>query len=78
MFGVDRVDCTIDVGKSPHGVALTPEEKRLSSLYGDDRLALVVTASLTVPSTILVPKPRDLDHPDGKLATSSQSRNSPW
>src|SRR6185295_16101171 len=66
----DRVTKTLDVGKKPNGITLTPDGKLLLvTLYGEDRIALVDTATNDVVGTIPVPKPHTVSvEPSGKLA----------
>ena len=57
-------------GKKPNGITLTPDGKLLLvTLYGEDRIALVDTATNDVVGTIPVPKPHTVSiEPSGKLA----------
>jgi YVTN family beta-propeller protein len=65
----DKVVKTIDVGKTPNGIALTPDDRLLLvTVYGEDRLAFVDTKTKSVASTLSVPKPHTVAiSPDGKL-----------
>ena len=66
----DKVVKTINVGKAPNGIALTPDNKLLLvTVYGENRLAFVDTSTQTVVAAIAVPKPHTVAiSPDGKLA----------
>ena len=66
----DRVTKTLDVGKKPNGITLTPDGKLLLvTLYGENRIALVDTATNDVVGTIPVPKPHTVSvEPSSKLA----------
>ena len=66
---------TIDVGKTPHGLAVTPDGRTLlAAVYGEDRIAFVDTASQAIVATVPVAKPHTIAvRPDGKVAyVSSQ------
>src|SRR5207245_6463185 len=66
---------TIEGGKTPHGLAPTPDGRMLLvSVYGEDRIAVVDTASQAIVATVPVAKPHTIAvRPDGKLAyVSSQ------
>jgi YVTN family beta-propeller protein len=66
----DRVTRKIEVGKTPHGLAMTPDGKLLLvGVYGEDRVAFVDTATQAIIATVPVPKPHTIAiRPDGKVA----------
>src|SRR4029079_845698 len=66
----DRVTKTLDVAKKPNGIALTRDGKLLLvTVYGEDRIALLDTATNEVVGTIPVPKPHTVSvEANGKLA----------
>jgi YVTN family beta-propeller protein len=66
----DTVVKTIPVGKAPNGVALTPDSRwLLATVYDDNRLAFIDTATATVVATVAVPKPHTVAiSPDGQHA----------
>ena len=66
----NRVTRTIDVGKTPHGLAMTPDGRELLvGVYGDDKVAFVDTASNTVVGSVPVAKPHTIAvRPDGQVA----------
>ena len=68
--GSDRVVQTVEVGPTPHGLALLPDGKTiLVGVYGADRVAFVDTASRSVVASVAVAKPHTIAvRPDGKLA----------
>ena len=71
----DKVARTIDVGKTPHGLAVTPDGRTLlAAVYGEDRIAFVDTASQAIVATVPVAKPHTIAvRPDGKVTyVSSQ------
>jgi YVTN family beta-propeller protein len=54
----DSVAQTIEVGPSPHGVALVPDGKTvLVGVYGADKVAFVDTARRAVVASVAVAKP---------------------
>jgi YVTN family beta-propeller protein len=61
---------TINVGKAPNGVALTPDDRLLVvTVYGEDRIAFIDTSTQTVVANLAVPKPHTVAiSPSGKLA----------
>jgi YVTN family beta-propeller protein len=61
---------SIEVGKTPNGIALTPDDSTLvATVYGEDRIALVDTSTNTVTAAIPLPKPHTVAiSPDGKRA----------
>src|SRR5574338_694387 len=66
----DSVVATVEVGKAPHGVALTPDGKGLLvAVNGEDKVAFVDLASQRVAGSVAVGKPHTIAvRPDGKLA----------
>jgi YVTN family beta-propeller protein len=66
----DRVVQTIEVGPTPHGIALVPDGKTiLVGVYGADKVAFVDTASRAVTASVAVAKPHTIAvRPDGKVA----------
>jgi YVTN family beta-propeller protein len=66
----DRVVRDIEVGKAPHGLALTPDGKLAAvTVYGGDAVAVIDTARNEVIGSIPVAKPHNIAiHPDGKTA----------
>jgi len=66
----DKVAGAIEVGRSPHGLALAPDGRTLLvGVYGEDRVAFVDTASHAVVATAPIAKPHTIAiRPDGKLA----------
>jgi len=61
---------TINVGKAPNGVALTPDDRVLVvTVYGEDHIAFIDTSTRSVIATLAVPKPHTVAiNPNGKLA----------
>src|SRR5262249_39196614 len=74
----DRATKTVEVGKKPNGITLTSDGKLLLvTVYGEDRIALVDTATNDVVGTIPVPKPHTVSvEPDGKLAYATSQEPS--
>ncbi len=71
----DKVTGTIEVGKAPHGLALTPDGRLLlAAINGEDKVALIDTHTQAVVATLPVAKPHTVAvRPDGKVAyVSSQ------
>jgi YVTN family beta-propeller protein len=66
----DKVVETIEVGSTPHGIALVPDGKTvLVGVHGADRVAFVDVASRAVVGTVAVAKPHTIAvSPNGKLA----------
>src|SRR5206468_9215575 len=66
----DRVTRKIEVGKTPHGLAMAPGGKLLLvGVYGEDRVAFVDPATQAIVATVPVPKPHTIAiRPDGKVA----------
>src|SRR5215510_3451355 len=53
-----KVVATVPVAAGPHGMALTPDNKLLLvTVYGENRLAVIDTATQAVVATIAVPNP---------------------
>jgi YVTN family beta-propeller protein len=66
----DKVVKTVEVGKSPNGISLTPDGKQLLvTVYGEDRIDFLDAATQAITGTVAVPKPHTVSvAPDGKLA----------
>jgi YVTN family beta-propeller protein len=64
----DRVTRTIEVGKAPHGVALTPHGRwLLVAVNGEDRIAFIDTGTQAVVAKVGVAKPHTIAiRPDGR------------
>jgi YVTN family beta-propeller protein len=57
----DSVVQTIEVGATPHGIALVPDGTTvLVGVYGADRVAFVDTASRSVVASVAVAKPHTI------------------
>jgi len=66
----DRVRRTIEIGKSPHGLAMTPDGKTLlAAIYGEDKIAFIDIVTLSSVGSVSVPKPHTIAvRPDGAVA----------
>src|SRR5204863_6844105 len=66
----DRVRRTIEIGKSPHGLAMMPDGRTLlAAIYGEDKIVFVVTATLAPVGSVTVAKPHTIAiRPDGSVA----------
>jgi len=53
-----KVVKTVEVGKAPNGIALTPDGKPLLvTVYGEDRVGFLDVTTQAVVATVAVPKP---------------------
>jgi YVTN family beta-propeller protein len=66
----DRVVPTLEVGHTPHGLALSPDGRLLLvAVYGDDRVAVIDTATGREVGSMPVAKPHTIAmRPDGQRA----------
>ena len=66
----DKVKHSIEVGKMPHGLALTPDGRQLLvAVFGTSKVAFVDTATNQVVGQVPVPSPHNIAiSPDGQTA----------
>jgi len=61
---------TVEIGKSPHGLAISPDGRTLlAAVYGEDKIVFIDTATLAPVGSVTVPKPHTIAiRPDGSVA----------
>jgi YVTN family beta-propeller protein len=78
--GTDQVTASIEVGQTPHGLAITPDGSRvLVAGFGTDQVSAIDTATNQVGWQVAVAKPHNIAiAPDGKTAyVASQAQDAP-